>query len=490
MGLRIERDKWFRPVPVTQLPEYREKWGNDGPYGGSTPTSAKQLTGESAEALLTKVAAIVPEMSGIDDVQPSPSPLPEGWTVEDIALLLEKLEGGPILVADTELDLPTIHNTGGRIEHCGFGLMKSEGTGFTLHFDAGSAMKRTPSGKGWTRLKVEGQYAYDMEGVKATLQAYATADDSENEVGLHPLTFGDNGGQVFFEGEEYLLLNPYLEREGERYGTGWTWHYRNGSTGNEWRCLPDPDAGPDTCIGAFSLKEAVAYAERVTGLHFNLVGTPADLPDSYPIHEMWKEHQARKAKTEVRPSVCDNASRGPSGWKGGVSPTPGGVSITPQCLDSPAARVVTVYYDEYMDDGEHDTMNLCDECYRILRKEARAHGYKVRSKKLSAARPKAKAEAKPKAKAKEPTIQVVEPAPPPAQAEATAWEPTPEDEAEFKQWSLELLTGMMKKRKSAFYRALDAVARPGALRLALIEIPAAEARRCELIEKRLAKLAA
>ena len=49
---------------------------------------------------------------------------------------------------------------------------------------------------------------------------------------------------------------------------------------------------------------------------------------------------------------------------------------------------------------------------------------------------------------------------------------------------------MMKKRKSAFYRALDAVSRPGALRLALIEIPAAEARRRELIEKRLAKLAA
>jgi len=645
MGLQVERDLWFRPTPVSQLPEYEAKWGNDGPYRGSIPAFTKQLTGESvrpahdgaAGALLAEVAAIVPEISGIGDAQPTMLELPEGWTVEDIAFLLEKLEGGPILVADTELGIPTIHNTGGRIEHCGFGLMRAEGTGFTLHFDAGSAMKRTPSGKGWTRLKVEGQYAYDMEGVKATLQAYldsATTDNGEGKVERHPLTFGDNGGQVFFEGEKYLLLNPYLEREGKRYATGWTWHYRNGSTGNEWRCLPDPDAGPDTCIGAFSLKEAVAYAERVTGLHFNLVETPADLPDSYPIHEMWKEHQARvesveakaevtrmcvgscgeeippdehthecakcgatlctsasprcracdaegeaetelqetsreptpieewdkswedcsptlnttcsrcggspagegekhwlracgehiylcpkcldallawkekhiqaakeenqardremrraraqarKARTEVRPSVCDNASRGPNGWKGGVSPTPGGVSITPQCLDSPAARVVTVYYDEYMDDGEHDTMNLCDECYRILRKEARAHGYKLRGKKLSAARPKAKA------KAKEPIIQVVEPVPPPAQAEATKWEPTPEDEAEFKQWSLELLTGMMKKRKSAFYRALDAVARPGALRLVLIEIPAAEARRRELIEKRLAKLAA
>lgn len=35
MGLRIERDKWFRPTPVTQLAEYQEKWGDDGPYPGS-----------------------------------------------------------------------------------------------------------------------------------------------------------------------------------------------------------------------------------------------------------------------------------------------------------------------------------------------------------------------------------------------------------------------------------------------------------------------
>jgi len=629
MGLQVERDLWFRPTPVSQLPEYEAKWGNDGPYRGSTPAFSKHLTGESARALLAEVAAIVPEMSGIDDVQPSPSPLPDGWTVEDIAFLLEKLEGGPILVAGTELGIPTIHDTGGRIEHCGFGLMKSEGTGFTLHFDAGSAMKRTPSGKGWTRLKIEGQYAYDMEGVKATLQAYLNEKNKQlqaapgSEAQPFSITLEQwlelpghqtqkTGNDMRYTGEhaprtlwagvtghyEAVLeqhrcevqraiiegrpvtadvLNEYpdlVKKAGEKgltcppvdddYRPVWMRTQREFSVSHPMsaggvpigkvdmhkqryhelvvlsavaRGYPVPDrvrsnypeeikpvAGPHGDQELSPIEEwDKSWEDCSPTLNTTCSrcgGSPAGegekrwlracgeqtylCPKCLDALLAWKEKhiqaakeknqakdkemrraraQARKARTEAKPPVCDNASRGPNGWKGGVS-------ITPQCLDNLAARVVTVYYDEYMDDGEHDTMNLCDECYRILRKEARAHGYKLRSKKLSAARPKAKAEAKPKAKAKKPTIQVVEPVPPPAQAEAAAWEPTPEDEAEFKQWSLELLTGMMKKRKSAFYRALNAVARPGALRLVLIEIPAAEARRRELIEKRLAKLAA
>ena len=36
LGLRIERDLWFRPTPVTQLPEYQAKWGErGGPYKGA-----------------------------------------------------------------------------------------------------------------------------------------------------------------------------------------------------------------------------------------------------------------------------------------------------------------------------------------------------------------------------------------------------------------------------------------------------------------------
>ena len=37
MGLHIERDLWFRPTPVRELPEYKERWGEGGPYPGKPP---------------------------------------------------------------------------------------------------------------------------------------------------------------------------------------------------------------------------------------------------------------------------------------------------------------------------------------------------------------------------------------------------------------------------------------------------------------------
>jgi len=104
------------------------------------------------------------------------------------------------------------------------------------------------------------------------------------------LVFGDNGSLVFFEGEKYMLTNPYMERNGQRHATGWVWSYRNKK--GDWRCLTDPDSPTPPhlrgSIGSFMLREAVSYGERVTGLKFELVGAPADLPDSYPIPEMWR----------------------------------------------------------------------------------------------------------------------------------------------------------------------------------------------------------
>ena len=82
--------------------------------------------------------------------------LPDGWTEEDVRFLLNALEEGPILVADTNLGIPTIHSDfGAEVEHRGFGLMEVKGGGYGLSFDAGGAMQRTPSGKGWTRLYIE-----------------------------------------------------------------------------------------------------------------------------------------------------------------------------------------------------------------------------------------------------------------------------------------------------------------------------------------------
>jgi hypothetical protein len=70
------------------------------------------------------------------------------------------------------------------------------------------------------------------------------------------------------------------------------------------------------------------------------------------------------------------------------------------------------------------------------------------------------------------------------------WEPDAEDQAEFERWDLELLTGRLKGKSSPFYRALKQVARPGTLRLALLQVNGSqgERRRQELIEKRLAAM--
>jgi hypothetical protein len=71
--------------------------------------------------------------------------------------------------------------------------------------------------------------------------------------------------------------------------------------------------------------------------------------------------------------------------------------------------------------------------------------------------------------------------------ESVTLEIIPEDHAEFECWELHLLTGMVSKKSSSFHQALEAVTRPGTLRLALGQING-EARRRELIEARLAKL--
>lgn len=106
-------------------------------------------------------------------VQPERMALPKGWTAEDIRFLLEKLAEGPLLVADTDLGIPTIHsNFGKEAEHCGFGLFVVRGDGYELDFDAGGAMARTPSGNGWTRLHISGNYDFDTDAVKAKLEAY------------------------------------------------------------------------------------------------------------------------------------------------------------------------------------------------------------------------------------------------------------------------------------------------------------------------------
>lgn len=114
--------------------------------------------------------------------------LPKGWSVDDIRFLLDVLSDGPILVADTNLGIPTINSDfGAEVVHCGFGLMKADGLGYKLTFDAGGAMQRTPSGKGWTRLTVEGKYNYDAKSVREKLEAYLPLADEPEAALVSPV---------------------------------------------------------------------------------------------------------------------------------------------------------------------------------------------------------------------------------------------------------------------------------------------------------------
>ena len=106
-------------------------------------------------------------------------------------MLLEMLAEGPILVADSKLDIPTIHdNFGTETHHLGFGLMQVEGNEYTLRFDAGGAMQRTPTGNGWTKLSIEGQYdGYDLNAVREVLTSWLSEIENPSPWQMTRLTY-------------------------------------------------------------------------------------------------------------------------------------------------------------------------------------------------------------------------------------------------------------------------------------------------------------
>jgi len=121
--------------------------------------------------------------------------LPDGWTEEDIRFLLERLEEGPILIADRNLGIPTIHSLGGEVRHLGFGLFRLSTADYTVTFDAGGAMRRTPGGKGWTKVNVQdGAFPYDAEEVCRVLLAWLeplSGGAVDVRPGLPPIREGD-----------------------------------------------------------------------------------------------------------------------------------------------------------------------------------------------------------------------------------------------------------------------------------------------------------
>jgi hypothetical protein len=104
------------------------------------------------------------------------------WQREDVEFLLAKvLDGERILVAGTELGIPTIHGIKGA-DHCGYGVFKAVTPEYDVTFCAGGAMSRTPFGAAWTALSVRrGSYPYDSDAVAARLQEILDEDPWTHE---------------------------------------------------------------------------------------------------------------------------------------------------------------------------------------------------------------------------------------------------------------------------------------------------------------------
>jgi len=150
--------------------------------------------------------------------------LPQDWTIEDVQFLLDKLESGcAILVADRNLGIGTIHDFPDA-EHAGWGCFRVYGDGYTLTFDAGAAMFRTPSGQSWSPLTIGGSYSYDFDGAKATLRAYLN-----DSTGFEP-----GKGDAYDYIPAWMTIPPLYANEGANDplaliklftpDSSWTWY--------------------------------------------------------------------------------------------------------------------------------------------------------------------------------------------------------------------------------------------------------------------------
>jgi hypothetical protein len=461
MGLRIERDKWFRPTPVSQLPEYQVKWGNGGPFGGSRKDETEPQT-----------------EPGPDE---QPSELPEGWTADDIQFLLEKLEDSPILIADSRLGISTILSFKD-VRHCGFGLMKVEGDGYTLRFDAGGAMQRTPSGKSWTRLRIEGEYDYPLAETRATLKGYLSNQMTDHAISLLcgtndetetiVLTSFDNGKQFGYDNpDRFGIWGPYKDADGKRWTHGWTVWDNTVSSGPVPVRDPSHDEsdGSFRNLGSWSLSEAIRLAEEHFGAKIRLEGEQWE--DEYPRYAELLQRRQDAEEPETPPWAM--TQRAYQEWK---AVRAAGVPI----LDAADVREHERLVREAVERGEDvpahvlaDYPDLVDSDQDEIITDVQVEVESDENDIIT-------------------DVHVgVEREPETGTMPPQGWQPSPETKAEFGRWKLELLTGLVKKRRSAFYRALKQVTRP-TLWLALqnAEGTLHENRRRELIERRLAELAA
>lgn len=439
-GLRLEREIWTAPLPVNETPEYIENWGDGGLYpkrtskpkepepweisqhtyqlaraktaggvpilNGADGDEHKRLVRQALEAGKPVPAFVLTDYPGLLEAEPlalAAPQLPAGWTEEDICFLIGKLdEGVRVLVADTKLGIPTIHDSFGvEARFCGFGLFVVETAEYKLTFDGGGAMDRTPSGKGWSKLRVDhGEYPYDFAGVRAKLQSYLPAPE------------------IWQMTEAEFLERSRQEQEGGKEAPA-----------NVLADYPHLAAGTQAAIE----EETAAPAPQpsLPVVSHRSAGDSFDDLDA----EFAGEPETPAAEPPDLETVIAEALVGPQP----IQPAP--------AVETPT---VPVFRKQLTGDAADALLRHAAS----LVPEMSGFGDETQA----------------------PT------------AEPVATAPDTDGAAVFSRWELELTTGRVDKRSSAFYQALQAIYNPGALQIALGCINGDKARRAA-IEKRIAALA-
>jgi len=401
--IRFDVGDYMSPTPSGE-----HRWTRVDLLDGRFPYDGAATAGR-LRALLAHPSPAQPAQAATPpepDAQNAAMPLPDGWTVEDIQCLLVALEKGPIVVSCSKLGIPTIHDHeqfGAKVEHLGYGFFQGEGDGFTISFDGGGEMHRTPSGQGWSPLRIDGAdkcpYKYDLNGVRQKLQSYIPATPAPQPAAL-------------------AKPAPAPTKPAEPWEISRTGYMM----------------GKATFAGGMPIMNAADGEE-----HKRLV------------------IEALRAGKDVPANVLEDYP-----------------DLEQELAEPPVPPVFTKQLT-----GEA-ALNLLQEAASIVPEMSGVGDEPAASQPVQPPTP-----AEPVVQAAPPVLlQETTPIQPTAAQPAPIVQPGPDNEAELKEYELEIMTGRVDKRPSAFYNTIARV-QPGTLRLALQRIPAGDTRRRQEIERRL-----
>jgi len=485
-GLKIEREIWTRPGPIRSLDEYREKWGEDGPYRGKPalegtpkPETDVMTTGELREDQVKWVGEYGPEVVvlnsfdngkqfGYDsdrigiwgpyrDVDGKRYTL--GWTVWD-----NTQPGGPLVVPDPAYQGEGTKNLGD------WSLAKAVRQAGE-HFGVQIRLEGEPCWKDEYPRMADAPQPEDGEIAAWRMRrlAYQTIKAKARVAGGVPILDAADGH------EHKRLVQEALAR-GEDVPE---------------RVLQDyPDLDPNVGETQDEDSEGPALSET-EGPVLSSVEGPED-----HLRKIWEEESVplerqeeiladieMKASPEYLDEFFGNYFRlheqAPLAlgklYRDWLS-----ISGCKESADPSEERLAQyqVWAEELVVGGEREDGGAAFRRFCRVRLAGLDAGMDL----IAAGEAYNNGADYPAPEGWNCLLELANPDP-----EDEALEITPEDQAEFERWQLHLLTGIVGKKNSSFHQALEAITRPGALQLALERVDD-EAGRRELIENRLAKL--